>query len=93
VLIIYLVGLGSTTVNVPSGVPAPTTQLIQVNTSVTVTIDGQLAQAPFVGLTPGGVGLYQINLIVPLNAKAGKLPVTITQGGVSANATALLVQP
>ena len=61
--------------------------------SATVTIDGQPAATVFTGLTPGGVGLYQINLTVPPTAKAGKLPVVITQGGVTTNATTLLVQP
>jgi uncharacterized protein (TIGR03437 family) len=93
VLIIYLVGLGGTSVNVQSGTPAPLSQLVVANTPAVVTIDGQTAQTPFVGLTPGGIGLYQINLIVPSNARAGKLPVTITQGGIAANATTLLVQP
>ena len=93
VLIIYLVGLGATSVNVPSGNPAPADKLVTASTPVTVTIDGQPVQTPFVGLTPGGVGLYQINLVVPPNSRAGMLPVTITQGGVAANATTLLVQP
>lgn len=92
-LIIYLVGLGPTSVSVPSGTPAPGNQLITTTNSVTVTIDGQAVQTPFVGLTPGGVGLYQINLLVPANARAGKLPVTVTENGVAANATTLLVQP
>jgi uncharacterized protein (TIGR03437 family) len=93
VLIIYLVGLGATSVNVPSGTPAPTNQLVNTSTHVTMTVDGQSVQTPFVGLTPGGIGLYQINLVVPPNARAGKLPVVITQGGIAANPTTLLVQP
>jgi uncharacterized protein (TIGR03437 family) len=93
VLIIYLVGLGATNVAVPSGNPAPTNQLISVSNPVTVTIDGETVQTPFVGLTPGGVGLYQINLVVPADAKAGKLPVTITEAGIAANPVTLLVQP
>ena len=93
VLFIYLEGLGGTSGNVASGVPSPGSPLAVVSSPVTVTIDGQPAQTLFTGLTPGLVGLYQINLIVPPNAKAGKLPVTITQGGLSANATTLSVQP
>jgi uncharacterized protein (TIGR03437 family) len=92
VLIVYLVGLGATNVAVPSGNPAPTNQLISVSNPVIVTIDGETVQTPFVGLTPGGVRLYQINLVVPTDAKAGKLPVTITEAGIAANSTTLLVQ-
>ena len=93
VLIIYLVGLGATNVVVPSGSPAPSNQLISVSNPVTVTIDGETVQTPFVGLTPGGVGLYQINLVVPADAKAGKLAVAITEAGIAANPSTLLVQP
>jgi len=92
VLIIYLVGLGATNVAVPSGNPTPSNQLISVSNPVSLTIDGETVQTPFVGLTPGGVGLYQINLVVPADAKNGKLPVTITQAGISTNPTTLLVQ-
>jgi uncharacterized protein (TIGR03437 family) len=92
VLIIYLVGLGATSVNVPSGNPAPADQLVTANTSVTVTIDGQPVKTPFVGLTPGGIGLYQIDLVVPPGIK-GNVSVAITQAGATANVTTLLVQP
>lgn len=45
-LIIYLVGLGATTVNVPSGTAAPGNPLALTSTSATVTIDGQTVQTP-----------------------------------------------
>jgi uncharacterized protein (TIGR03437 family) len=92
-LVIYLVGMGATSAPVASGTPAPATALISTSTPATVTIDGQAAQVIFSGLTPGGIGLYQINLLVPASAKAGKLPVIIKQGTVSSNQTTLLVQP
>jgi uncharacterized protein (TIGR03437 family) len=37
------------------------------------------------------VGLYQRNIIVPADAPAGTLNLTITQGNISANPTTLLV--
>lgn len=92
-LVIYLVGMGATTVGVPSGAASPADPLAVVSNNATVTIDGQPAATVFTGLTPGGVGLYQINLTVPPTAKAGKLPVVITQAGVPTNSTTLLVQP
>jgi uncharacterized protein (TIGR03437 family) len=92
-LVIYLVGMGATNVTVPSGAASPGDPLATVSNNATVTIDGQSAAIVFTGLTPGGVGLYQINLTVPATAKAGKLPVMITQASVTANATTLLVQP
>jgi uncharacterized protein (TIGR03437 family) len=56
-------------------------------------VDGQNAETPFAGLTPGGVGLYQINFVVPSSAKSGNLPVVVTQNGVTANVVTLPVAP
>jgi uncharacterized protein (TIGR03437 family) len=90
-LIIYLVGMGTTTPPVATGDPAPVSPLAEVAARPTVTIDGQTAQIQFAGLTPGFAGLYQINLVVPANARSGSLDVVITQGNVKANATKLAV--
>jgi uncharacterized protein (TIGR03437 family) len=56
-----------------------------------VTVDGQKAKVPFAGLTPGGVGLYQIDLTVPTTARNGDLELVVTQNGVAANTTKLIV--
>jgi len=88
---IYLVGMGATTPPVASGVPAPADPLPKVPSDVQVTVDGQPAAVSYAGLTPGGVGLYQINFAVPDNARTGDLQVLITQDGVPANTTTLIV--
>jgi uncharacterized protein (TIGR03437 family) len=90
---VYLVGLGATTPPVPSGSPAPANPLARVTANVTVTVDGQSADVGFAGLTPGAIGLYQINFRVPPGAKAGNLDVVITQDGAVANAAKLTVAP
>jgi uncharacterized protein (TIGR03437 family) len=90
-LTIYLVGMGATTPPVPTATVAPSSPLAQVPSQVLVTVDGQPAIVSFAGLTPGLVGLYQINFTVPDGAKTGSLNVVITQDGVPANATKLIV--
>ncbi len=90
-LTIYLVGMGATTPPVTSGTAAPSSPLANVPPNVVVTVDGQSAPVSFAGLTPGGVGLYQINFTVPAGAKTGNLNVVITQNGIPANATKLIV--
>jgi len=90
-LVIYLVGMGPTTPSVPSGTATPLDPFSKVQADVEVTVDGQPAQLIFAGLTPLLVGLYQINFVVPQNAKTGKLDVVITENGFPANATTLIV--
>ncbi len=91
-LIMYLVGLGATNPSVASGTPAPgPPSLATVTHAPTVTVGSQLATVAFAGLSPGFVGLYQINFQVPLSAASGQLEVDVTENGVTANPTLLPV--
>jgi uncharacterized protein (TIGR03437 family) len=90
-LMIYLVGMGATTIAVPSGTATPSNATASVTLQPTVQVDGQNATVLFAGLTPGGVGLYQINFVVPPSSKTGNLNVVITQGGAEANVVTLPV--
>ena len=89
-LIIYLTGMGPTNPSVASGNPTPL-QSVLATTQPTVTVDGQQAIVGYGGLTPTGIGLYQINFTVPNNARPGNLNLVVTQGGISANTTTLPV--
>jgi uncharacterized protein (TIGR03437 family) len=92
VLIMYLVGLGATNPAVKSGTAAPGVEpLARLVNPVTVTVDGETAIVPFAGLTPGAVGLYQIDFSVPSDAKNGNLNVVVTQNGVTANTSTIPV--
>jgi uncharacterized protein (TIGR03437 family) len=90
-LMMYLVGMGATNPPVEAGTFTPL-QLVHAVTQPTVTIDGQPAQVQYAGLTPTAIGLYQINFVVPLNARSADLDVVITQNGVPANPTKLVVR-
>ena len=56
-----------------------------------MTVGSQTSNILFAGLTPGFVGLYQIDFQVPPGASSGNLVVTVTQNGVAANSTLLPV--
>ena len=87
----YLVGMGPTNPSVPSGAATPNSPLSPVVNQPTVTVASQPSTVAFAGLTPGFVGLYQINFQVPTGASSGQLEVDVTQNGVAANPTLLPV--
>jgi hypothetical protein len=88
-LVIYLAGMGATNPSVPSGDLTPS-QLVPVTVQPTLTIDGQSANIGYAGLTPTGVGLYQINFTVPTNSRLGNVSLIVNQDGVT-DATTLPV--
>ncbi len=91
-LVMYLAGLGDTTPQVPSGEPSPSSPLAVPKVAPTLTIDGRPVTIQFVGLTPGAVGLFQINFTVPGDERTNTpLDVVVEQGGVTANTTTLTV--
>jgi len=91
-VVIYLAGMGATKPAVASGQPAPATApLAAVTLNPTVTLDGQTTSIFFAGMTPGLVGLYQINFQVPSNARSGSLQLVVTQNGETANTSTLPV--
>ena len=92
-LVMYLVGMGVTDPPVASGVAAPSSPLAVVRSQPELTVDGQPADVFFSGLTPGQIGLYQINFHVPPSSRSGTLEVVIGQDGVKANSTTLPVGP
>lgn len=87
VLIIYLTGLGQTTPAVPTGLPGPSTPLANALSAPQVTLGGSTLPVVFAGLTPGEVGVYQINVRVPPNVPLGmSVPLQISASG---NATSV----
>ena len=79
---IYGTGLGITNPPVPAGTAAP---LPPAQTVVTprVLMGSKQATLLFSGLTPGTVGLYQVNAIVPSGLPAGRVAVVWQVGSVN----------
>ncbi len=83
-VVIYATGLGEVSPQVQAGTLTPITGLSQITNPITVTIGGVQAQSvSFAGLTPGQVGLYQINVVVPPGIPPGKAEVVVTVAGSS----------
>ena len=91
-LTIWCIGLGPVTNPPPSGeeagIPAPLT-----TTQPTVTIGGVEASIRFSGLSPGLVGLYQVNVRVPEDAPSGDaVPLVLTIAGIASNTVTIAIE-
>jgi uncharacterized protein (TIGR03437 family) len=90
-LTLYMSGLGETSPFVPTGQPAPANPPATVVNMPTLTLNGTNAPVAFAGLTPGLVGLYQINMQVPAGLPGGNYELAVAQSSVVSNTTVLPV--
>jgi uncharacterized protein (TIGR03437 family) len=72
-----------------TGSPAPN-GLSNITGSSAVTVGSIPATVDYIGLTPGSIGLYQVNFVVPSIAK-GTYPVQITIAGQVSNKPVITV--
>jgi uncharacterized protein (TIGR03437 family) len=100
IVVIYTIGLGPTSPPVPSGTASPTSPLAVIDPTTVLACFGNnspFSPAPcvnpqFVGLSPGFVGLYQINLAIPQGLASGNVPFSFTVNGVPSDIVQLAVQ-
>jgi uncharacterized protein (TIGR03437 family) len=91
-LTIYCTGLGAVTNPPATGAPAPSNPLATTIAIPQVTIGGIQANVTFYGLTPGFVGLYQVNVQVPAGSPAGDaVPLVLTIGGQPSNTVSVAI--
>jgi uncharacterized protein (TIGR03437 family) len=87
-IMLYGIGFGPVSDNTKAGVIDQGTN--QVNTSVDISIGGVSAEIQYAGLTPGVVGLYQFNVVVPNIPANDKTPLTFSLGGIAGTQTLYL---
>jgi|GEM_PF-2074555 len=73
----YGTGIGLTTNHPDDGEAASFFRLSEALFPVAVTVGGAAADAPFVGLTPGFVGLAQFNVVIPAETPSGEASVVV----------------
>jgi uncharacterized protein (TIGR03437 family) len=88
---LYGTGAGAVSPAVPTGAAAPAVPLSNV-ANITASINGVPATVTFAGLTPGSVGLLQVNLRIP-TLPGGTFPIQIAVGDVKSNAPSIAVLP
>jgi uncharacterized protein (TIGR03437 family) len=91
IIIAYLTGAGALDNPVGTGEPAPVAPLSRPQGPVTATINGLSAEVGFGGLTPGLIGVMQVNARVP-NLPAGTYPLVVSIGGVPSNSALVTVK-
>jgi len=83
----YVTGMGDVNPSILTGFPVqqgtPLNSLPLPLLPVSVTVGGTPALLQFAGLTPGVVGLAQVNFIVPPTVATGTQPVVVTVNGVA----------
>jgi uncharacterized protein (TIGR03437 family) len=93
VIILYATGMGSTNPAVATGAVAPgTAPLAETVIAPQVTVGSVPAHVLFSGLSPGSVGLYQIDVTIPAGAGTGNVPLVVTQNGVASNTVTVPLQ-
>jgi uncharacterized protein (TIGR03437 family) len=76
-----------------TGYPAPAAPLADTIVTPTVKIGNAAGKVSFAGLTPGFVGLYQVDVQVPADAPAGdQVPLSIAIAGVESNVVTIAIR-
>jgi uncharacterized protein (TIGR03437 family) len=92
-LVIYATGLGATNPAVDSGSAAPADPPAVLVTQPSVTLGGVPLNVFYAGLTPGQVGVYQINATVKSKVSPGwTVPLVIDQGSGATSVNVRVVQ-
>lgn len=92
-LVMYLLGLGDTNTPVTSGDASPSSPLAEPLDTPTLLLNNSPIPVAFSGLTPGLVGLYQMNFQVPAGLAAGSYSLQVTQNNLASNTVTFPVQP
>jgi uncharacterized protein (TIGR03437 family) len=92
-LVIYCSGLGAVDQTIAPGAASPASPPAKTKDQPQVTVGGKTSVVAFSGLTPGLVGVYQINAAVPAGVAAGdQVPVVINISGQVSPAVTIAVK-
>jgi uncharacterized protein (TIGR03437 family) len=78
---VYATGLGPLSPQVPTGSPAPMSPFSTATLPITANIAGRAATVSWAGAAPGQVGVYQVNILVPVGTPAGAARIVVSADG------------
>jgi uncharacterized protein (TIGR03437 family) len=91
-LIVWAIGLGATNPAVPDGTAAPSSPPVVTTVTPTVQFGSSITATPsFSGLSPGAVGLYQVNVTIPPNV-AGNIFLKLVFPDATSNAVPIAIE-
>lgn len=88
---IWAIGLGPVAPPPPAGVPAPVDPLARTVRRAFLRVGGRLSDIEYCGLSPGSVGYYQLNFVVPRQLAPGEHEVCLEIGGARSNVVTIPV--
>jgi uncharacterized protein (TIGR03437 family) len=89
---LYGSGLGAVTNAPADGAGAPVSPLSMASADVRATLGGAPCDVQFAGLSPGFVGVYQVNFRVPAGAASGMQNLVVSANGVASPAVQVSVR-
>jgi uncharacterized protein (TIGR03437 family) len=91
-IVAYLTGSGPVAPAAKDGTPAPGDTLSWATSPYSATIGSATATVSFAGLTPGFIGLTQMNIVVPPTLGPGVYPLSVTIDGQTSNSGTIAVK-
>ena len=91
-VVVYMSGNGPVDAAQITGEAASATSLARTRQLPVVRIGGRDAAVSFSGLTPGFVGLYQVNVVIPGGLSRGNVELIVSANGIDSNIVRLPVQ-
>jgi uncharacterized protein (TIGR03437 family) len=91
-IIAYLTGTGPVSPAAKDGTPTRSDTLTNATSVVTAKIGSAAATVSFTGLTPGFIGLAQMNIVVPSTLTPGVYPLSVTIDGQTSNSATIAVK-
>jgi uncharacterized protein (TIGR03437 family) len=88
---VWAIGLGPVAPPPADGIPAPVAPLTRTTRQAFLRVGGQLSEVEYCGLSPGSVGYYQLNFVVPKRLAPGEHDVYLEIGGARSNVVTIPV--